>query len=690
MSTTTLHVKGMHCGSCVERVRGIISESTGVTSTISLSDEIVVLNSTSPEITSSVISSLNKAGYATTKEEPKKSIRLETRLLIGILGTLPLLLHMFSSEPIFHNPYFQLAFSVPVFAVGIPFFLPGAIGSIRTREPNMDLLVIMAVFAGITASVWGIISNDHSKIFLEPAASILTIVLLGSVIERRAFKKADDALELLGEKNSTKAKIIRLQNGIQTTEEVSASSVSKGDRVIVELGNSIPQDGIIESGSAEVNESILTGESFPVLREVGDKVIGGSIVTSGNLVIKVTATSETSFYAHLTNLVREARNSRPKFQKLLDKVVAWFVPIVILVALGIIVGGPLIFNLTFSDSLSRALAVLVIACPCAIGLATPVALSVGLGTAARKGILFRDLDSIISLSKVKNLLFDKTGTLTNTELTVQSIQEYSSLTDLASRAHTVASRSTHPASKAVVKHFKDSPQLELHTVSETPGVGIRGVFADGIEVSIGSKKLLKNPEEQLEHSLYITSQGKIIAGVNLSETVRSDAKESIEALNKLGVTSILATGDKKDRADEIAGALGVSSIHSSLTPEDKLSLLRSFDSSGVTGFVGDGVNDAPVLSGASVGIAVSDASLIAKSSAHLMLLKPGLRGVIDAIKLSKKMKLIINQNIFWAFIYNIIAIPLAASGNVSPIIGALTMVLSDVCVVGNALRLRKL
>lgn len=690
MSTTTLHVKGMHCGSCVEKVRGIISDSTGINSTVSLSDEIVVLDSNSPEVKSTVIKNLNQAGYSTTEDAPKKSLTLETRLLIAIAGTLPLLLHMLSPNPLFHNPYFQLALSIPVFAVGIPFFLPGAIGSIRMKEPNMDLLVIMAVFAGIAASTWGLITEDHSKIFLEPAASILTIVLLGSVIERRAFKKADDALVLLGDNHSTKAKVIRVLNGEQVTEEIPATSVVKGEKVIVELGNSIPQDGIIESGSAEINESILTGESFPVLRNPGDHVIGGSIVTSGSLIVKVTATSETSFYAHLTSLVRDARNSRPKFQKLLDRVVAWFVPIVILVAIGITFGGPLLFDLTFSEALSRALAVLVIACPCAIGLATPVALSVGLGTAAKKGILFRDLDAIMSLSTIKNLLFDKTGTLTNTDLTVENIKEYNSISDLTSRVLTLVSRSTHPASKALAKFYKNASQLELHTVSETPGTGMRGVFSDGIEISIGSKKLLQDSSNTPDHNLYITSQGKLIAGVSLSETVRNDAKESIETLSKLGVTSILATGDNDARAKSIAGALGLASIHSSLTPEDKLTLLRSLESSGVTGFVGDGVNDAPVLSGASVGIAVSEASLIAKSSAHLLLLKPGLNGVIDALKLSKKMRMIINQNIFWAFIYNIIAIPLAASGVVSPIIGALTMVLSDVCVVGNALRLRRL
>lgn len=738
------NVTGMSCASCVARVEKAVNKVDGVTScSVNL-----LTNSMSVDgdvKSSDVISAVEKAGYGASlkgnsskenksSDEPLKDTetpKLKKRLFSSLVFLLLLMYismgHMMWGFPlpsILANNHIamgliQLLLTGIIMVINQKFFISGFKALIH-RSPNMDTLVALGAGASFIYSVYALfamtnaqVNNDMSLVmkymdefYFESSGMILTLITLGKMLESYSKGKTTNAIKGLMNLAPKKATIL-----VDNVEKVvPIEEVKIGDIFVVKPGENIPVDGVVIEGESAVNESALTGESIPVDKTVGDNVSGATVNQSGFIKCKATKVGEDTTLSQIIKMVSDASATKAPIAKVADKVSGVFVPIVISIAVVTIIVW-LLCGATFGNALVRGISVLVISCPCALGLATPVAIMVGNGVGAKNGILFKNATSLETTGKVSYVLLDKTGTITNGTPVVTDIIPSENYTqdDLLSYASSLESKSEHPLAKAVVQKAKDSNIKTLDTTDFKSLTG-NGVSAkiNGKTVVGGSVKHISSitniDEKVIKQADDLATKGKtpllfvmdnqLLGIIAVADVVKSDSPKAIKELQNMGIKVVMVTGDNEKTAQAIAKESGVDEVIAGVLPDGKEKVVTQYKEKGIVAMVGDGINDAPALTRADIGIAIGAGTDVAIDSADIVLMKSKLTDVSGAIRLSRGTLRNIHENLFWAFIYNVIGIPLAAGvwipifgWTLSPMFGAAAMSLSSFCVVTNALRL---
>jgi len=687
-----IQIEGMTCSNCAAGIKKHLLNKGLEDVNVNFSTGEANCNINSLHNQNDVENIIQKLGYSIIKpnEEIKNNIsKVERYFYSTLIFTLPLFSHMFFPEDSFiQNPFLQFFLCLPVYLIGINYFGKSAWSSLKTGVPNMDVLIFIGSSAAFFYSIYGWLifggtSEMHHYLFFETTATIITLVLLGNVLEHKSIKKTTTAI---GDLTSIQEVIAKTEvNGI--IEEVNFDEIKVGDILVVNSGDKIPTDGIIISGSAYIDESMITGESIPVNKNEDSNVIGGTIINDGNLKIKATKVGNDTLLSQIIELVKNAQNNKPNIQKLGDKVSAIFVPVVLFIAMLTFFIGHYYFLLSMQEALLRGIAVLVISCPCAMGLATPTAVMVGIGRAAKNGILIKGGDSLEKLASVKSIVFDKTGTLTTGKFIVSNFNAINEdEKKIKNIIYNIEKYSSHPIAKSLCNAFKDNNSaLEVKNIIEEKGISISAEIDDNL-YSIGSSKIIISDEK---HDLFVLKNNRIIATLDISDELKINTDLVISTLHKSEYTTTILSGDKKDKCDKISEKLGITTTFSEQLPQDKITKIEELVDQNPTAMVGDGINDAPALARATIGISLGNATQIAIQSADVVLLNnENLQQLPQALQLGKHTLLTIKQNLFWAFSYNLVAIPIAFLGLLNPMWAALFMAFSDVIVIGNSIRLR--
>lgn len=637
---------------------------------------------------------IRKLGYTVVEPEQKPEFwNLERKLLLGAIFTLPLLAgHLLMSAGIhwslMHNAWLQLLICLPVFMLGAWHFGKSALSSLRNGMPNMDVLIFIGGTAAFIYSLVGTITGEEQYIFYETSATIFTLVLLGNWIEKRAVAQTTTAISELGKLQVEHARRI-MPSG--TIVGIHYHQIQPGYILQVNEGDKVPADGEIFMGQASIDESMLTGESLPVNKKWGDQVIGGALVLSGNFQLVVSAVGKKSVLGQMIELVKTAQQDKPDIQRLADKISAIFVPTVLGISLLTFLLSYLWFDIAFKNALMNAIAVLVISCPCAMGLATPTAVMVGVGRLARNGILVKGGKTLEIFANIRHIVFDKTGTLTTGNFSLEKI-DYSPGVEPAevdNLIYDLESHSSHPIAKSLVEELEPKivfngqrfGPISLQRVEEEKGKGMLGYDEAGNTYSLGAS-------ENGQGHLVLQKNGTQIAALELSDQIKPEAKACIDYLKSKNIQPYILSGDKKHKTEAVAQALGIEHFFAEQNPAQKLERIAQLSQTAPTAMVGDGINDAPALAKATIGISLSNASQAAIQSAQIVLLNGSLERLPQALAISAHTVLTIKQSLYWAFAYNIVAIPMAAMGYLNPMWGALFMAFSDVVVIGNAIRLK--
>ncbi len=735
------NITGMSCAACSARVEKAVSAVDGVTSCAVnlLTNSMIVEGTASKE---SIISSVENAGYGVSldgerKENNdeltgKKEISSMKARLISSVVLLVVLMYFSMGNMLLGLPYFgifkdnplavgiaQLLLSGLIMVINQKFFISGYKSSVH-RAPNMDVLVSLGALAAFGYSVYALFAMSNAYIkgefhlahsymhefYFESAAMILTLITVGKLLEAYSKGKTTNAIKSLMELSPKTATVIR--DGKEIT--VDATAVKTDDIFIVRPGASIPVDGIVIEGCSAVNETALTGESMPVDKTVGDVVSAATVNQSGFLRCRATKVGEDTTIARIIKMVSDAAATKAPVAKIADKVSGVFVPAVIVISLITTITW-LLLGENFGFSLARGISVLVISCPCALGLATPVAIMVGSGVGAKKGILYKTSEVLENAGKVKYVALDKTGTLTKGEPKVTDIIPFGefSESDILQTAYSLEVRSEHPLAKAITEYCeeKNVPLVEADAFTALPGSGVKGII-NGENVYGGNLKLasdvacvgseqqavVKKLSDQGKTPLMFVKEKSFIGVIAVADTVKEDSKEAVTLFKKLGIEVVMLTGDNKNTAEAIAQELEITNVISDVLPDGKEEIIRQLQKKGSVMMVGDGINDAPALTRADIGVAIGKGTDVAVESADIVLTGKSLMGVYEAIRLSRKTLKNIHENLFWAFFYNVVGIPLAAGvwinitgWTLNPMFGAAAMSLSSVCVISNALRL---
>jgi len=721
--TLQLDIEGMTCASCVGRVEKALLRVPGVLSAeVNLATETATVRSTGRPGDSSMLNALlaavDKAGYVArvplehtpgakkTRKPTNEWWPVAVSAALSVPLTLPMFGMLFGADWLLPG-WLQLALATPVqFWLGARFYR-SAWKAVLARAGNMDLLVALGTSAAYGLSIYQLVKHgDHgmAHLYFEASAVIITLVLLGKWLETRAKRQTTEAINALNALKPDTARVRR--NGVDA--EVPIYQVVLGDSVVVKPGERLPVDGEVLEGSSHVDESLITGESLPVTKDVGDKVTGGSVNAEGLLVVQTTAIGSESTLARIVRLVESAQAKKAPIQRVVDQVSAVFVPVVIALALLTLLSWGLATG-NWETAILNAVAVLVIACPCALGLATPTAIMVGTGVAARHGILIKDAEALEIAHRIKVVAFDKTGTLTEGKPELVAFEAVNGdETALLSLSAAIQSGSEHPLAKAVLDAAQREKTAKLEA-SHIRAVAGRGVAATvkGRDLRLGSTRWMDElkvdcsalqakadglqAEGRTVSWLADMTEAPVLKGLlAFGDTIKPTAKHAVSRLSANGVRSVLVTGDNKGSAQAVGSLMGITEIRSEVLPEDKARIVAELKAAGgVVAMVGDGINDAPALAAADVGIAMSTGTDVAMSAAGITLMRGDPALVADAIDISRRTYAKIRQNLFWAFIYNLVGVPLAAFGLLNPMIAGAAMALSSVSVVSNALLLRR-
>ncbi len=607
--------------------------------------------------------------------------------------TAVLMLHMIPGIhiPWLMNPTVQLLLTLPVYVVGMIFFGKSAWKSIRNGMPNMNVLIAVGATAAFVYSLYGsFILRVHEYMFFETAAAIITLVFLGNWMEEASVNSTQRALNKLARSQKVMANMIAFDDKYkEQIFRIENTKLKVGDLVLIKSGEQVPIDSKILWGEAEVNEAIITGESLPVHKSAKDILIGGSLLVDGTVKAQVTATGNNTVLSGIINMVRQAQGERPPVQQLADKISAIFIPVVLGIAVLTLTLNWIIIG-DFTTALMRSIAVLVIACPCAMGLATPAAIAVGLGRAARKGILFRNATSLETFKDIRQVVFDKTGTLTTGLFKISGFQIMNGAInedEFKRIVYSLEKYSAHPLAAAINNEWKTNVDLPWTKVEEIKGTGMRATDKSGNTFQAGSFRIVDGQTKDNTHNIYITRNKEWLGWVDVKDDIREEAKQVIDYLHSKKIKTILLSGDSQAKANEVGASLGIDTVIGEQTPEHKLEKIAALNAEAPIAMVGDGINDAPALAKATIGISMNDASQIALQSAQVVLMNHGLKNLPEALGIGKHTYITIKQNLFWAFAYNIVAIPVAALGFLDPTFGALIMGLSDVVLAINSARL---
>jgi Cu+-exporting ATPase len=684
-----LNVTGMHCNNCALSIHKLLEKKGLHNILVDFAGEEVKFSNDGPVNLPEIVKDIEGLGFKVvddiaTHQTPFYE-KVENKFIFCAIITAPLLLHMVFPWQFLQQPLVQLLLCLPVFLVGCLHFGKSAINSVRGGVPNMDVLIFVGSSAAFIYSLIGTVEHLGDKyLFYETCATIVTLVLLGNVLEKRSVTQTTSAVKDLVKIQQVTANL--MVNG--DIEVISAKDVRPGDTLLVNQGDKVPVDGELLSGNASVDEAMLTGESMPVEKAKYDKVIGGTIVQHGNFRMIATKVGSNTVLAQIIELMKKAQAAKPPVQKLGDKVASVFVPAVILISL-------LTFGITYfvvhtplQIALMNAIAVLVISCPCAMGLATPTAVMVGLGRAAKNGILIKGGDTIEAVANTKYVVFDKTGTLTTGKFSINNIkiEADASIEQVRGIITAIEERSNHPIAKSLLNGLKSLPQtrLILKAASEEKGLGMRAEDVEGNNYFLGTAK--STSENEFNLSLYKNQQ--LLAQIAIDDKIKPEAAALIAQLKKMHIIPVLLSGDRENRCQKVAKLIGIDEVHSEKLPDEKLTVIDIYKQKGKTIMIGDGINDAPALTKADVGVSMNDASQVAIQSARVILLNTDLHSVVKFLQISKHTLITIKQNLFWAFAYNVVAIPIAALGFLNPMVGAFAMAFSDVVVIGNSLRLK--
>jgi Cu+-exporting ATPase len=605
--------------------------------------------------------------------------------------TLVLMLHMLPWHIHFlMNPWIQMAICVPVYLVGMGYFGVSAVKSLRRGIPNMNVLIAIGATAAFIYSLIGTIGNlGMDYIFYETTATIITLVFLGEWIEHKSVAATQKELNRLAKSQKVMANMIAFDEAHkELIFPVENTQLHVGDLVLIKTGEQVPMDCKILWGEVQVNESLLTGESIPVSKQKKDTLIGGSLITDGTVKAQVTAIGKDTVLSNILNLVKQAQGEKPPVQQLADKISAIFVPAVIGIAVLTFLLNYFAFNIAASDSLMRSIAVLVISCPCAMGLATPAAIAVGLGRAARNGILFRNAKSLELFKDIRTVVFDKTGTLTKGEFTITGFDCTGiGNEDFKRILFSLEKYSNHPVAKKINSAWKINNPIQWKKIEEIKGIGLKATDGEGNSYQLGAHKIAAALTTDASHTAYLLKNNLLVGWVDMEDAIREEAKEVVAYLKAKNIQTIVLSGDSFERTRKVADALGIKQVYAEKSPEEKLKIIEQLNAAAPVAMVGDGINDAPALAKATIGISMSDATQLAMQSAQVVLMNKGIRHLPLALGLGKHTFITIKENLFWAFIYNIVAIPVAAIGLLHPGIAALAMGFSDVVLAANSIRL---
>jgi len=714
-----LDILGMHCAGCVRSVENALHNVHGVTAaSVNLATERASVTVTRPGATAELLNAVRAAGYEArlaplvhdpANEQRQRADELRRRrnrlLAAAALGAPIIVAHVLGQHP--HHfasyPVWQLALATAVVAVAAGPMMRGAAQALFARRANMDLLVSLGALTALGASVVGLVTRTPELLLSDAATLIVLFVGLGKYLELRARGRATAALYALLDRIPRTA----LRVAGESIEPVPVDDVRPGDRLRVPAHQLVPVDGEVVAGHATVDEALLTGESMPVEREPGQRVFGGTTVTSGLLEIRATATGRDSAAARLARLVEEAQATKPPWQRLADRAAAVFVPAVLLLALLTfclwrwVVGAETFF------ALQRMIAVLVVACPCALGLAIPTAVLVGTVRAAERGILVRDAGALEAAGRVQVVVLDKTGTLTLGQPVLTRVIQLDALDEdrLLAEVAAVEQLSQHPLARALVRAVRARdiavpPADELHSV---PGAGLRGRVRD-VELVVGTENWLqvngiptddaRQQAETLAQTgcavVWVARAGRPAALLAFTDPLHPEAESAVAALRQLGVQVRILSGDRRPAVERVARELHIDAFEAELSPEQKLERLRGLVRQGrLVAMVGDGINDAPALAAAHVGIALGTGADVAREAADICLVGSSPSRIADAIRISRASARIMKQNLFWAVAYNLVMLPVAMCTGLPPAWATAAMMLSSLTVVGNALRLRR-
>ncbi|PCF47181.1 heavy metal translocating P-type ATPase [Staphylococcus delphini] len=717
----TFKIAGMTCAACSARIERVLQREAGIDQ---INVNLVMENGTvkydPSQITiEEIYERVAKIGYEAfpmeTKDETAKRKsdelkRQKAKFIISSVLALPLLYTMFGHfsflsfipvPDLLMNGWFQFILATPIqFVLGWQFYV-GAYKSLKSKSANMDVLVAMGTSAAYFYSLYLMLTHlghsGHVPLYFETSAVLITLILLGKYFEMRAKGHASDAISKLAALQVKDAEVEREGK----TEMIAIDDVRVGDIVWVRSGQQIPLDGQVIEGSTTVNEAMLTGESMPVEKNIGDTVIGSTINQTNFIKLQVTHVGEDLVLNQIIKVVEEAQNDKPQIQRLADKISNIFVPtVVVLALLSFIVWFFVVTPFQFTAAFEIFIAVIVIACPCALGLATPTSIMVGSGRAAESGILFKTAEALEQAQHVDTIVFDKTGTITNGEPKVVHVYHETEEAMIGAYVKSLEMQSEHPLSKALVNYYNDEAVRPVSQYETHAGSGISGVI-DNNRVRIGSMRFVINndlTQDQQDSMHSLAEQGATVVGMTINETLvaiigvrdepKAEAKAVIETLNK-NYDLVMLSGDSEQTAQAIGRELGFTRVIAEVKPDEKSKVVSALQNEGQrVMMVGDGINDAPALMKSDIGVAMGSGSDIALESADIALVRNHLGGIAEALQLSRLTIKNIKQNLFFAFCYNLIGIPIAAAGFLAPWVAGTAMAFSSVSVVLNALRLK--
>ena len=728
-----LAVQGMTCGACAAKIQKELNEITGVEAAVNYATESAMVAFDGDSVSeATVIKAIEHAGYsARVMDDQPFDDDLEARLRaasirlgISVVFTVPVVLLSMVMAWQFHNwQWWAMGLSAPVVTWGAWPFHKTAFRNAMHGTSTMDTLISVGVIAAIAWSIWAVVwgeaiasaghagmtmtQSSSSHVYFEVGATVTSFILLGRFLEMRAKHSAGDALRSLLALGAKYATVLR--DGIEVS--IPASVVREGDMIVVRPGEKIAADGVVAEGASSIDMSMVTGESVPVDVVVGDSVTSATVNMNGRIVVRATRVGAETTFARMAKLVREAQATKAPVQKFADKVSSIFVPTVFIISAATLAGW-LYFDGDASKAFTAAVAVLIIACPCALGLATPTALMVGSGRAAQMGIVIKGIDVLQSTRRIDTVVLDKTGTVTTGVMTLVDVMcvDGVSRDEALRNAGAVEKSSEHPIARAIVRAAEEEVGVlpSLDEFESLPGVGASGRIG-GTIITVGREEMFRErlvilpkvirdglaSSRELGHTaVIVTWGGQAKAVISLADQPKPSSAEAIASLRLMGLAPILLTGDNATTARAIAESVGIETdehhLYAGVMPEDKVAVVRDLQERGyAVAMVGDGVNDAAALTQADVGIAMGGGTDVAMQASDLTIVNGDLRSVPDAIRLSRATLRTIRTNVFWAFAYNVAAIPLAASGRLNPMWAGLAMASSSVFVVTNSLRLRR-